>query len=237
MVKGIQVAIDGPASAGKSTVAKLVAKRFGYIYCDTGAMYRSVTLAALERGIDLSQDDLVSELANQITITFAPGDPQKVFIDGHEVTQAIRSTEVAQHVSTVAAIPAVRSRMVELQRQIAQEGGIVMDGRDIGTTVLPDAPVKIFMVASAHERVRRRFLDNQERGIDGGSIEELQRAIELRDQKDSTRAVSPLVKAADAYQLDTTHLTIEQVVDQIAGRIEKTLEQNSKRLAMSVRIL
>lgn len=225
MVKGIQVAIDGPASAGKSTVAKLVAKRFGYIYCDTGAMYRSVTLAALERGIDLSQDDLVSELANQITITFAPGDQQKVFIDGHEVTQAIRSTEVAQHVSTVAAIPAVRSRMVELQRQIAQEGGIVMDGRDIGTTVLPDAPVKIFMVASAHERARRRFLDNQERGIDGGSIEELQRAIELRDQKDSTRAVSPLVKAADAYQLDTTHLTIEQVVDQIAGRIEKTLEQ------------
>ncbi|MCT3438714.1 (d)CMP kinase [Limosilactobacillus fermentum] len=229
MVKGIQVAIDGPASAGKSTVAKLVAKRFGYIYCDTGAMYRSVTLAALERGIDLSQDDLVSELANQITITFAPGDPQKVFIDGHEVTQAIRSTEVAQHVSTVAAIPAVRSRMVELQRQIAQEGGIVMDGRDIGTTVLPDAPVKIFMVASAHERARRRFLDNQERGIDGGSdggsIEELQRAIELRDQKDSTRAVSPLVKAADAYQLDTTHLTIEQVVDQIAGRIEKTLKQ------------
>lgn len=225
MVKGIQVAIDGPASAGKSTVAKLVAKRFGCIYCDTGAMYRSVTLAALERGIDLSQDDLVSELANQITITFAPGDPQKVFIDGHEVTQAIRSTEVAQHVSTVAAIPAVRSRMVELQRQIAQEGGIVMDGRDIGTTVLPDAPVKIFMVASAHERARRRFLDNQERGIDGGSIEELQRAIELRDQKDSTRAVSPLVKAADAYQLDTTHLTIEQVVDQIAGRIEKTLEQ------------
>lgn len=225
MVKGIQVAIDGPASAGKSTVAKLVAKRFGYIYCDTGAMYRSVTLAALERGIDLSQDDLVSELANQITITFAPGDPQKVFIDGHEVTQAIRSTEVAQHVSTVAAIPAVRSRMVELQRQIAQEGGIVMDGRDIGMTVLPDAPVKIFMVASAHERARRRFSDNQERGIDGGSIEELQRAIELRDQKDSTRAVSPLVKAADAYQLDTTHLTIEQVVDQIAGRIEKTLEQ------------
>lgn len=225
MVKGIQVAIDGPASAGKSTVAKLVAKRFGYIYCDTGAMYRSVTLAALERGIDLSQDDWVSELANQITITFAPGDPQKVFIDGHEVTQAIRSTEVAQHVPTVAAIPAVRSRMVELQRQIAQEGGIVMDGRDIGTTVLPDAPVKIFMVASAHERARRRFLDNQERGIDGGSIEELQRAIELRDQKDSTRAVSPLVKAADAYQLDTTHLTIEQVVDQIAGRIEKTLEQ------------
>ena len=135
------------------------------------------------------------------------------------------STEVAQHVSTVAAIPAVRSRMVELQRQIAQEGGIVMDGRDIGTTVLPDAPVKIFMVASAHERARRRFLDNQERGIDCGSIEELQRAIELRDQKDSTRAVSPLVKAADAYQLDTTHLTIEQVVDQIAGRIEKTLEQ------------
>lgn len=225
MSKGIQVAIDGPASAGKSTVAKLVAKRFGYVYCDTGAMYRSVTLAALRRGTDLTDEDQIIKVANEIKITFAPGNPQKVFIDGQEVTQAIRETTVAENVSAVAAIPGVRSRMVELQRQIAQEGGIVMDGRDIGTTVLPDAPVKVFMVASAHERARRRFLDNQERGIDGGTIEELQRAIELRDQKDSTRAVSPLTQAADAHLLDTTHLTIDQVVDQIAMLIEKTQQQ------------
>ncbi|WP_093625522.1 (d)CMP kinase [Limosilactobacillus gorillae] len=225
MSKGIQVAIDGPASAGKSTVAKLVAKRFGYVYCDTGAMYRSVTLAALRRGTDLTDEDQIIKVANEIKITFAPGNPQKVFIDGQEVTQAIRETTVAKNVSAVAAIPGVRSRMVELQRQIAQEGGIVMDGRDIGTTVLPDAPVKVFMVASAHERARRRFLDNQERGIDGGTIEELQRAIELRDQKDSTRAVSPLTQAVDAHLLDTTHLTIDQVVDQIATLIEKTQQQ------------
>ncbi len=225
MSKGIQVAIDGPASAGKSTVAKLVAKRFGYVYCDTGAMYRSVTLAALRRGTNLADKDQIIKVANEIKITFAPGNPQKVFIDGQEVTQAIRETTVAKNVSAVAAIPGVRSRMVELQRQIAQEGGIVMDGRDIGTTVLPDAPVKVFMVASAHERARRRFLDNQERGIDGGTIEELQRAIELRDQKDSTRAVSPLTQAVDAHLLDTTHLTIDQVVDQIATLIEKTQQQ------------
>ncbi|MDO4855500.1 MAG: (d)CMP kinase [Limosilactobacillus gorillae] len=225
MSKGIQVAIDGPASAGKSTVAKLVAKRFGYVYCDTGAMYRSVTLAALRRGTDLTDEDQIIKVANEIKITFAPGNPQKVFIDGQEVTQAIRETTVAKNVSAVAAIPGVRSRMVELQRQIAQEGGIVMDGRDIGTTVLPDAPVKVFMVASAHERARRRFLDNQERGIDGGTIEELQRAIELRDQKDSTRAVSPLTQAVDAHLIDTTHLTIDQVVDQIATLIEKTQQQ------------
>ncbi|HJA46517.1 MAG TPA: (d)CMP kinase [Candidatus Limosilactobacillus excrementigallinarum] len=222
MTKALQVAIDGPASAGKSTVAKLVAKRFGYIYCDTGAMYRSVTWAALAKNITLDNVTAIIKLAQEITISFEPGaDEQRVFVDGHEVTKAIRSNEVAENVSAVAAIPEVRSEMVKEQRKIATQGGIVMDGRDIGTTVLPNAPVKIFLVASAHERARRRFEENQAKGIATSTLEELQRAIELRDQKDSTRKVSPLTKAKDAIEIDSTHLTINQVVSEISKIIEK----------------
>ncbi|WP_304251688.1 (d)CMP kinase [Limosilactobacillus gastricus] len=221
MTKGFQVAIDGPASAGKSTVAKLVAQKFGYIYCDTGAMYRAVTLAALQQKIDLNDQVKVAAIAENLPLRFEAGDPQQVWLGDQNVTQLIRTNEVAQNVSTVAAIPAVRQAMVKMQREIASQNDIVMDGRDIGTTVLPQAPVKIFMVASAHERARRRYLDNQARGIATQSIEELQKAIELRDQKDSTRQVSPLVQAADAIRLDTTALTIDEVVNEISEIIKK----------------
>ena len=223
MTMGLQVAIDGPASAGKSTVAKRVAKKFGYVYCDTGAMYRAVTLAALQQGLSMTDTEKISELAKQIKITFQPAEPeQQVFINGQEVTRDIRLPKVAKNVSAVAAIPTVRQEMTKQQRQIAAEGGIVMDGRDIGTTVLPHAPVKIFMVATAHERARRRYLENKQKGITTTSLEELQRAIELRDQKDSTRKVSPLTQASDAIRLDTTNLTIEEVVAEISKIIKKT---------------
>lgn len=226
MTKGIQVAIDGPASAGKSTVAKLVAKRFNYVYCDTGAMYRVVTLAALREGLLMDDTDQIVCLAQQIKISFQPGDPeQRVFLDGDEVTQDIRQGQIDNNVSAVAAIPAVRTEMTRQQREIAQNGGIVMDGRDIGTTVLPNAPVKIFMVATAHERARRRYVENKAKGIATASLEELQKEIELRDKKDSTRAVSPLTQAPDATRLDTTNLTIDQVVDEISKIIKKTQEQ------------
>lgn len=222
MEKGLQVAIDGPASSGKSTVAKIIAKRFGYVYCDTGAMYRSVTWAALENGIDVSDTKQVIDLARQIKITFEPGQPdQRVFVDGHEVTKDIRTEKIAANVSAVAAIPEVRAQMVEQQRQIAQAGGIVMDGRDIGTTVLPDAQVKIFLVASAHERARRRYEENLQKGLATQSLDELEAAIKLRDQKDSTRKVSPLTQAKDAILIDTTSLTIDQVVDEISALIKK----------------
>lgn len=223
MTMGLQVAIDGPASAGKSTVAKRVAKKFGYVYCDTGAMYRAVTLAALQQGLSMTDTEEISELAKQIKITFQPAEPeQQVFINGQEVTRDIRLPKVAKNVSAVAAIPTVRQEMTKQQRQIAAEGGIVMDGRDIGTTVLPHAPVKIFMVATAHERARRRYLENKQKGITTTSLEELQRAIELRDQKDSTRKVSPLTQASDAIRLDTTNLTIDEVVAEISKIIKKT---------------
>lgn len=226
MTKGIQVAIDGPASAGKSTVAKLVAKCFNYVYCDTGAMYRVVTLAALRKGLSMDDTDQIVRLAQQIKISFQPGDPeQRVFLDGDEVTQDIRQGQIDNNVSAVAAIPAVRTEMTRQQREIAQNGGIVMDGRDIGTTVLPNAPVKIFMVATAHERARRRYVENKAKGIATASLEELQKEIELRDKKDSTRAVSPLTQAPDATRLDTTNLTIDQVVDEISKIIKKTQEQ------------
>ena len=223
MSTGLQVAIDGPASAGKSTVAKLVAKKFGYIYCDTGAMYRAVTVAALQEGIAMDDTEKIADLAKQIKITFQPAEPeQRVFINGQEVTRDIRLPKVAKNVSAIAAIPAVRQEMTKQQRQIAAEGGIVMDGRDIGTTVLPNAPVKIFMVATAYERARRRYLENKQKGITTSSLEELQRAIELRDKKDSTRKVSPLTQASDAIRLDTTNLTIDEVVEKISEIIKKT---------------
>lgn len=222
MEKGLQVAIDGPASSGKSTVAKIIAKRFGYVYCDTGAMYRSVTWAALENRIDVSDTKQVIDLARRIKITFEPGQPdQRVFVDGHEVTKDIRTEKIAANVSAVAAIPEVRAQMVEQQRQIAQAGGIVMDGRDIGTTVLPDAQVKVFLVASAHERARRRYEENLQKGLATQSLDELEAAIKLRDQKDSTRKVSPLTQAKDAILIDTTSLTIDQVVDEISALIKK----------------
>lgn len=218
MEKGLQVAIDGPASSGKSTVAKIIAKRFGYVYCDTGAMYRSVTWVALENGIDVSDTKQVIDLARRIKITFEPGQPdQRVFVDGHEVTKDIRTEKIAANVSAVAAIPEVRAQMVEQQRQVAQAGGIVMDGRDIGTTVLPDAQVKVFLVASAHERARRRYEENLQKGLATQSLDELEAAIKLRDQKDSTRKVSPLTQAKDAILIDTTSLTIDQVVDEISA--------------------
>lgn len=226
MTKGIQVAIDGPASAGKSTVAKLVAKRFNYVYCDTGAMYRAVTLAALRAGLAMADTDAIVRLAQRVKIGFKPGEPeQRVFLNGDEVTQDIRTAQVDNNVSAVAAIPAVRTEMTKQQRQIAASGGIVMDGRDIGTTVLPQAPVKIFMVATAHERARRRYVENKQKGIPTASLADLQREIELRDQKDSTRKVSPLTQAPDAVRLDTTKLSIDEVVAAISKIIKKTQEQ------------
>lgn len=224
MAKNIQVAIDGPASAGKSTVAKLVAKRFNFIYCDTGAMYRAIAWLALDHHLSMDDTAAISKLAAEAEIDFKPGgDEQRVFVNGTEVTKAIRGNEVSKNVSAVAAIPAVRTEMTRQQRAIAAKGGIVMDGRDIGTTVLPDAQVKIFLVASAHERARRRFEENQQKGIHTGTLAELQAAIELRDKKDSTRKVSPLVQASDAIKLDSTHLTIDQVVEKISAIITKNM--------------
>lgn len=221
MKKELQVAIDGPASAGKSTVAKKVASRFQYIYCDTGAMYRTVTLKAMRTNVALDDAAALATMLADTTIEFKPGTPEQlVFLDGGEVTMAIRQPDVTNNVSTVAAQGTVREDLTNRQREIAAAGGIVMDGRDIGTSVLPDAEVKIFMVASVEERAQRRFKDNAQKGI-STPIDVLRQEIETRDHKDSTRAISPLTQAVDAVLLDTTSLSIDQVVDKISEIIEQ----------------
>ncbi|CAJ1228023.1 (d)CMP kinase [Lactiplantibacillus xiangfangensis] len=219
--QALQVAIDGPASAGKSTVAKLVAKRFGYIYVDTGAMYRAVTLWAMQHDVSLTDEAAVIASMQSLKISFKPGEPdQLVFANTQDITQAIRQPDVTNNVSTIAALPKVRTILTDQQREMADAGGIVMDGRDIGTTVLPHAEVKIFLVASAAERAKRRYAENIKKGIET-PLAQLQAEIELRDHKDSTRKVSPLTQAADAVLVDTTPMSIEEVVTTIAEIIKK----------------
>ena len=217
----LQIAIYGPASAGKSTVAKLVAKKLGYVYCDTGAMYRATTYAAKKNHVAYDDDQGLKEMLEKTEIRFVPAEPeQKVFVNETEVTKTIRLPEIANNVSTVSAQKSVRADLTERQRMIAEQGGIVMDGRDIGTTVLPNAEVKIFLVASVHERAVRRFKENVEKGIDT-PLDVLEKEIEERDYKDSHRKISPLTQAKDAVLVDTTSLSIEEVVAKIMEIIEK----------------
>ncbi|AVK99915.1 (d)CMP kinase [Pediococcus inopinatus] len=223
-MQNIQVAIDGPASAGKSTVAKLVATAFGYIYCDTGAMYRAVTLQAMHDKIELTNESAILAMLKQIEIVFKPGDPvQHVFVNDSEVTEAIRQPEITNAVSTVASLPSIRTELVARQREIASQSNIVMDGRDIGTAVLPNAQVKIFLIASVDERAERRYKENIAKGINT-SLSKLKDEIETRDRKDSTRKTSPLTKAADAIEVDTTSMNIEQVVKEITKIINKKIK-------------
>lgn len=224
-MKQIQIAIDGPASAGKSTVAKIVAKKLHYIYCDTGAMYRTVTYAALKNKVTLDDDQALKALLSKIEIKFVPAEPeQRVFLNDEEVTSIIRTPEITNNVSVVSAQPSVRADLTKRQQKIAAQGGIVMDGRDIGTTVLPSAEVKIFLVASVHERAVRRFKENQEKGINT-PLDVLEKEIEERDYKDSHREISPLTQAHDAIEVDTTSLNIDQVVEKILEIINQKENQ------------
>lgn len=222
-MKKISIAIDGPASSGKSTVAKILAEKLNYVYCDTGAMYRALTYLAIENKTDMEDGISLCELLSQHTISFKQQpDGQLVFIDQGDVTEAIRQQDVTNAVSIVAAHAEVREKLVELQQEIGRQGGIVMDGRDIGTTVLPDAEVKIFLVASVEERAERRYKENISKGIDT-EFDTLKKEIERRDRIDSTREVSPLVQAVDAVRIDTTGMTISEVVEAIEGVISQKL--------------
>lgn len=211
----MQIAIDGPAGSGKSTIAKRVANQLGFIYCDTGAMYRTVTVMALRKGLKLDDEAAIMAALKPLTITFKPApEGQLVFMDGEDVTLAIRQEDATNNVSQVSALPKVREEMVKRQRAIAAANDIVMDGRDIGTTVLPQAEVKIFMIASVQKRAERRYKENVEKGI-MTPVAVLADEIEARDHKDSTRAVSPLRKAADAVEIDSSNMTIDQEVAEI----------------------
>ena len=211
----IKIAIDGPAASGKSTTARELARRLGYLYIDSGAMYRAVTLKALKQGIPTTDAAEMARLAQTCRIEFRP-DSRKtmVLLDGEDVSEAIRSPEVNGHINPVAANPRVREILVKKQQELGRQGGVVMDGRDIGTVVFPDAELKIYMEASAEERARRRWRELRSKGIEI-DFQQVYQEILTRDKSDCTRDHGPLRKAPDAIVLDTTHLTIPEQVEKI----------------------
>lgn len=225
-MKQIQIAIDGPASSGKSTVAKIIAKDLGYTYLDTGAMYRAATYQALQHQLTAADTEDIIRLLDDYSVSFGRSESgqQLVFVGDVDVTHPIRENDVTNNVSWVSAIPEVREKLVSLQQQIASQGGIVMDGRDIGTVVLPDAELKIFLVASVDERAERRYKENLERGI-SADLEVLKKEIADRDYKDSHRSVSPLRPADDSITFDTTGVSISDVVAFIEEKAKKILDK------------
>ena len=222
----ISIAIDGPAAAGKSTVAKIVARELSYIYIDTGAMYRAITFKALEQAIPLNNEAEILNILKHTEINLSQGtEGQRVVIDGIDRTDEIRSQEVTNNVSTVAGYRLIREELVKRQQAFGKERGVVMDGRDIGTHVIPDAEVKIFLIASVTERAERRFKENKEKGF-RVELEQLKQEIEARDEQDRQREFSPLIKAEDAIEIDTTSLSIQQVAEEILHIAKQRLGKN-----------
>lgn len=220
-MRKISIAIDGPSGSGKSTIARSVSKTLGVIYLDTGAMYRAVALKAIREGINTLDAEKVARLVEKINIEIKYiNQEQFVFLDGQEVNSFIRTPEVSIGASNVAVVPKVRLKMVDLQREIAKNNSVVMDGRDIGTCVLPDASLKIFLVASVEERSRRRYMELVDKCGESLTFEQVRSDLEQRDANDSGRAIAPLAKADDAIEIDTTGLTIGEVVDKILGLVE-----------------
>lgn len=219
------LAVDGPAGAGKSTVVRRVAQELGLLYLDTGAMYRAVTWLAMQQGIPIGDEPDIAELVSQCQIEVYGEPTFTIHINGKDVTEAIRSPAVTEQVSAIAAYPSVRQVLVKLQREYAQRGGVVMDGRDVGTCVFPDAELKIYLTASVQERARRRQLDLKHRGQPDMSLEELERTIFERDRKDMTRRISPLRKAPDAIEINTDNLTIEEVINQVIHLYQEKVQQ------------
>jgi len=210
------IAIDGPAGSGKSTTAKLVARQLGFTYLDTGAMYRALTLKALRQRLNFHDETALKALTKNIDIQVLEKNGRlSVIVDGENVTKKIRTEQVTEHVATVASQPAVRKWMVHWQRKLGKQGKIVAEGRDIGTVVFPEARLKIFLVASLAARAKRRARDFSAAEGDTANLEKIAQKIKDRDQKDSQREVSPLKKADEAIEIDTTDLTIEQQVDLI----------------------
>lgn len=222
--KQIAIAIDGPAAAGKSTVAKIVAHKLGYLYIDTGAMYRALTSKALEYRLSLDDEEALATLLENTVIELQQNQlGQRVLLDGIDVTAEIRSPEVTNNVTHIAKHASVRADMVKRQQALALNTGVVMDGRDIGTYVLPNAEVKIFLIASVDERAKRRYDENIEKGFTV-DLEELRAEILARDLSDSQREVSPLVKAEDAIEIDTTSLSIQDVAERILKAATQIIE-------------
>jgi len=211
----MKMAIDGPAGAGKSSIAKLAAGELGFIYIDTGAMYRASALYAIENGIKITAESFTKEILDKISIDIRyDGDGQRIFLCGKDVTKRIREADVSIGASDIAVIPAVRLKLVDLQRELAKGNNVIMDGRDIGTYVLPDAELKIYLTASVEERAMRRLKELKEKG-QTADFEQVKRDISYRDKNDSEREFAPLRKADDAVLVDSTDMTIDEVKERI----------------------
>ena len=213
------IAIDGPSGSGKGTVAGLLAKQLGWGLLDSGALYRLLAFAARNHGVDLTNEEAMKVLAAHLDVQFvARGEGQRIILEGEDVTDAIRNEQIGAGASQVAALPAVREALLQRQRAFQEMPGLVADGRDMGTVVFPDAPLKVFLTASAEERARRRYLQLKAKG-DDVNLASLLEEIRARDERDTQRAVAPLKPAADAIQLDSTALSIEQVLERILSEV------------------
>ena len=217
----MKIAIDGPAGAGKSSIAKEVAKKLGFVYVDTGAMYRAVAVYAIENGIEIKEGNFTKEVLDKIEIELAYNENgQRIYLLGKDVSERIREADASIGASDVATIPAVRLKLVELQRALSEKSSVIMDGRDIGTYVLPDAEVKIFLTASVDVRAKRRLFELQTKGMDA-DFEKVKKDIEYRDKNDSEREFAPLKKADDAVVVDTSDMTIPEVIKTLIDIIEE----------------
>ena len=215
------IAIDGPAGAGKCTIAKMAAKKLDFIYVDTGAMYRAMALYFLRREIDAKDEKKIAEACEHINVTIAYQEgEQQVLLNGENVNAFIRTEEVSMMTSNTSKYPAVREKLLYLQRELAAANNVIMDGRDIGTCVLPDAELKIYLTASASERAKRRYLEQKERGVES-DLAQIERDIIARDEQDMNREIAPLKQAEDAIYLDTSDMTIEEVVTKIVSLVQK----------------
>ena len=215
------IAIDGPAGAGTSTIAKMAAKKLDFIYVDTGAMYRAMALYFLRREIDAKDEKKIAEACEHINVTIAYQEgEQQVLLNGENVNAFIRTEEVSMMTSNTSKYPAVREKLLYLQRELAAANNVIMDGRDIGTCVLPDAELKIYLTASASERAKRRYLEQKERGVES-DLAQIERDIIARDEQDMNREIAPLKQAEDAIYLDTSDMTIEEVVTKIVSLVQK----------------
>lgn len=224
-MKTIAVAIDGPSGAGKSTIARAAAGHLGFVYVDTGAMYRTIGLAVCRAGVPLGETERIQPVLDsgiQVSLKYENG-VQHVLLDGEDVSDLIRTPEMSKYASFVSAVPAVRAFLLQTQREMAQTNNVIMDGRDIGTVILPHAQVKIFLTASAEARAKRRFIELQEKG-ENITLESVVADMKQRDHDDETRAAAPLKKADDAVLVDTSELTLEQSIEAVEAVIRPALE-------------
>lgn len=217
----INIAIDGPSAAGKSTIANIVAEKLGYTHLDTGAMYRATAYEAFKENIEIDDEENIVKMIERMDLDMKPDG--RVFLNGEDISSKIRTNEISMGASNVSKLLGVRAALVAMQQRICKAGGYILDGRDIGTVVLKDAPVKVFMVASAEARAKRRVLENIEKGIEGTDYDTILQDIEKRDYQDSHRANSPLKQAEDAVLIDTSELTIEQVVERVMSLVKEKL--------------